>query len=357
MKDLRVENCLRDNQYTYRYTSAYKLDRIDMGEADQNPARLTRRYDEDHMLQMACRMEAGVEFPGIVVCDLGGQHDELSTGYHRVKAAQLGSSITFPAYIVAEPDPYRRAILPVLLNTIEGRAPGRTEIYLTIMNLIERFPGTKARDLCKIYGIPEEAFLGWRRLEEINIRARNLGVASTFASKTFNQRVRLEIGRIANDNTFVGVIDVLAFTKTMQGQSAEEFVKEIRKSGRTEVIAQRMIEDRRREFVKEEVQRKQEEVRTPSSISTKYMSRVNGLVKFRRNFSAAALQLAGIPPAKLAASLVTIRTLQGQLDEVADTLEQLVEQHRKEQEWRTSSSRSSLTSDGATHSHSYSPSA
>lgn len=356
MKDPRVENCLKANQYTFRYVGAYKLERIDMTEADQNPARLTRRYDEDHMLQMACRLEDGVEFPGIVVCDIGGSHDELSTGYHRVKAALFGNVTVFPAYIVAEPDPYRRAILPVLLNTIEGRAPGRIEIYMTIMDLTERFSGTKARDLCKIYGIPEEAFLSWRRLEEISIRARNLGVGSAFSSKVFNQRVRGELGRIANDNTFVGVVDVLSFTKTMQGQSAEEFIKEIRKNGRTEVVAQRMIEERRREFVKEEVQRKQEEVRTPSSISTKYMSRVNGLVKFRRSFSVASLQLAGIPPTKLPASLAAIRSLQGQLDEVADTLEQLVEQHRKEQEWRTSGKASS-TSTGAPHSPGISPSA
>jgi hypothetical protein len=335
MKDPRVENCLRANQYTFRYTPAYKLDRIDLKDADQNPARLTRRYDEDHMLQMACRMEAGVEFPGIVVCDVGSDEDELSTGYHRMKAARFCSLTTFPAYIVAEPDPYRRAILPVLLNTIEGKSPSRTDIYMTIMDLVQRFPGTKAANLCAMYGVREDAFLTWRRLEAATERARALGVGGAFTNKQFNQKIREEIGRITNDNIFVGVTEVLALTKNMVSQSAEEFVRSIRRKGTTEVLAQRMIEQRRKDFIEEDARRKQEDVRTPSSTSTKYMSRVMSLLRFRRSFSVATLQLAGIPPGKRRISLASVRSLIEQLEEVAEALDHLVEQTEKEEEWRT----------------------
>jgi hypothetical protein len=335
MKDQRIENCLRANQYTFRYTAAYKLDRINMKEADQNPARLTRRYDEEHMLQMACRMEMGVEFPGIVVCDVGGAEDELSTGYHRIKAARFCGQTIFPAYIVVEPDAYRRAILPVLLNTIEGKSPSRTDIFMTIMDLVQRFPGTKAVDLCAIYGVKEDSFLTWRRLEAATERARSLGVGGAFTSKLLTQKLREEIGRITNDNVFVGVTEVLALTKNMTSQSADEFVRSIRRKGTTELVAQRMIEQRRKDSIEEDARRKQEDVRTPSSTSTKYMSRVMSLLRFRRSFSVATLQLAGIPPSKRRISLASVRSLIEQLEEVAEALDHLVGQTEKEEEWRT----------------------
>src|SRR5215471_3628666 len=112
MKEAKVENCLNENGYTYKYVPDYKLSRINIQKAKDNPARLYRKYDDDHAFAMSERMAAGVEFPAIVVFDLGTQDDELATGLHRIMAAYANGIKTFEAYVVVEPDPRRRAGLP-----------------------------------------------------------------------------------------------------------------------------------------------------------------------------------------------------------------------------------------------------
>jgi hypothetical protein len=333
MKEIKVESCLKENGYTFRYNPTYKLARIDIPKAKDNPARLHRSFDAEHCLRMGIRMEAGQEFPAIVVFVINEQEDELATGLHRVIAADTLQQTVFTAYEVVEPDPARRAMLPLLLNTYEGKAPTRLEAFLTISDLIRQNPFLKADALCKMYGENVDLYLKWVKAEAVNERARKLGVGTSFASKGLTVKVKETIGTIKNDNTFVGVVDVLAFTKTMQGQSAEEFVKEVKRHGNTEAIAQRMIDERRRDFAAEEAKRKPGNLRTPSSTSTKYMSAVNRLLRFKRNFSVAALQLAGIPEGKRDQALRAVRDLQCQLDEVAEALARLCEQTEREEEW------------------------
>jgi hypothetical protein len=339
MRDPKVEtNCLSRHNYTWKFEEAYKLDRIDWKEAADNPARIWRPYDEEYMFRMALQMENGYVFPPIVVFDVGLPKDLLATGYHRGQAAKYRDIHIFPAYRIAEPDPYRRAILPSLLNAVEGKSQTREEIFYTVIGVLERFPGTKARDLCIMHGITEAQLSEWKRARAAQVRAEDLGVGTMFSR--FPKDLRMKIDKIGNDNTYVGVVDCLHFTRDYQAQTPDDFVKDIYKHGKTEIIAQRMMEQRRKDYLEELVRYKQErgEAKTPQATSTRYMGKINSLIRFRRVFSVAALQLAGVPAAKRPSALNSVCTLITHLTEVKEAIEQLIAADEREISWRKDTS-------------------
>lgn len=128
MKDPKSEEWLNRGGYKYSYRQKVPLSEIDMVASLANPSRLHRNLDDDRVLNYGISMEAGVEFPAIVLLNLDPAVKSefkwlIATGCHRTSAMEMAKITETDAYIVTEADNYRREWLCRMINTIEGVAP------------------------------------------------------------------------------------------------------------------------------------------------------------------------------------------------------------------------------------------
>jgi hypothetical protein len=161
MRELKVEAWLTANGIPedtgqpgacWKYVESVPLTEIAF--PSSNPGRLGLRIDQERVKDYAAKLENGAKFPAVVLLVVpNGRHEPIS-GEHRLGGIALTSkkiAKETSAYLVREPDEYRKDVLIRMINTIEGVAPPKNEIYQQAVELViqhNKPVGTIAREHC-----------------------------------------------------------------------------------------------------------------------------------------------------------------------------------------------------------------
>ena len=180
MRDTKTEQFLTHGGWSYIYDAAVLISEIDLKLSRENPARWSKRLDEDRVEQYMIRMGNGIEFPAIVLMRLAAPTQDgklyiVATGMHRLEAELLADKQSFDAYIVSEPDAYRCMILTRQLNTIEGRGVTVDDQVTQIIDIHREFPDHSLKSLAEEWELKLARVQAAWRAEEVRTRARELG--------------------------------------------------------------------------------------------------------------------------------------------------------------------------------------
>lgn len=334
MKDPKTESYLKMNGYGFVFHKSLALSSIDMKEAEENPARLMRRLDEDRAISYGMAMEEGADFPGIVVLDIGdGLPKRLITGMHRCKAADTVGLKNLDAYIVREADPYRIELLLRTINNIEGKAPDLKEKLSHIAEMRRQFPHATLEELAKRFQVHVATVRNYVKEIEAERRANELGLGTAFSTQRFPQKLKVALHAIQNDNTFRAAVNLIANHPDLRGSAAISLAKEL-KEITTEKRALKIVEDRDRELTSEEEDKKARKSKSPTGTATQFVSRVRSVLRFYPG-TVDKLYLAGLPTAQIQREKRLMDEVIGILSDVRDAMAQMEQEQERALEWRT----------------------
>lgn len=332
MEDPRTANWLSKHGYACRFTAGVPLNRIDMAEAEANPARLTKKLDEDRVLQYSLEMTGGTDFPAIVLLDpqiVRGGAFSLITGRHRIEAALLAGFKTLDAYVVRETDPFRRELILRTINNLEGKAPSFSEKMAHLFELRRNYPDKSLRELAALFGMKQGTVNEYIRADNTYRRASALGVAERVLR--LPATVRADLDAIKNDNTFVATLKLLhRHYALLRGSPTKALLSDVR-AANTEEKAAKVLAERETELSGVEEEQKTKGSRTPRTAASTFMGRVRTLTKFN---AVEELHLEGLPAAELSREQRVVDDAIVLLGDARDRMAELIEQHRGEAEWR-----------------------
>jgi hypothetical protein len=284
MKELKVENYLKRGQFRHEYRQFVPFSEIDMKASRENPARLTTAVDEVRVTKYGVEMIDKVQFPAIVLLDLpqtAGQNTQykwiIGTGVHRSLGAIEAGLKGFDAYVVFEPDAYRRDVLFKQLNTLEGLGPTIPEQVRLVIDLHLKW-GTALRQLAKEWDLKEQQLkfaLGDHRAQQ---RGEDHGY--DFKKHRIPQKTYMALNRIGSDVTYQSAVQVVAGHKdVITPTTVEEMVGEIVKT-KSETDAAAVIQKYRVEAQRQEQAKQRVHGRIPEAPANKML---NDAKRFSRN--------------------------------------------------------------------------
>lgn len=324
MQDPKTEAFLNRGQWRWAYDPEVTFDKIDTEHCADNPARLHRKIDEDRACQYAEAMAAGDEFPAIVLLapsDRGLKPYDVATGMHRIEAAELHQAKDkerpkrLDAYIVTEPDQYRRQVLIRKLNTIEGQSDTLQEQILHVLYLYDTFK-IPVPTLAKEWHLKENSLRGYIKAEQAKQRARKLGF--DLASSKYSKTLLGSLGSIHSDRVFVEIGKFITNSaKIPLPQVIDELcrnVKDIRDEARALEVVQRAIKD-------EEERQHKEQAKSARTKQGPAQSMIANAVRFNRHLAG----LQGIPRLFLNTLTDTDKVkARGQLEDVIAHAKQII---------------------------------
>jgi hypothetical protein len=332
MKDLKTENFLKANGYGFVFVEALAFAQIDLKEADANPARMTKKLDQDRAISYGLAMTDGADFPAIVTLDVGeGRLHLLMTGRHRIAGAIAADINRMDAYVVREADPFRVELLLRTINNIEGRAPDQQEKLHHIVELRRLYPDVPIPELASRFGIKPHTVQSYLRDIDVEERAHRLGVGMEISLEKF-RGLRQALFGLANDIVFVEIVRLIARYHDMRTGAAVSLIKEL-KDKTTEKQALRLIEERNKELGQIEAENRNKRSKTPKSKGTSFLSRPRGMVKAYPG-SPEKLYLGGFTAAELRGERKMLDDAMTILEEVKAAMDKLIEEKERANEWR-----------------------
>lgn len=202
MHDPKTENYLTSSQYSWERVMV-PFAEIDMKASKENPARLTRHINEEVVFEYALAMEAGVPFPAIVLLrlDPGARFKYIvATGMHRISAAQEVKIDKFDAYIVTEPDQYRRDVLVRQLNMLEGQNMTLRDKLAQVLQLHDMYPAKSLNMLAQEWHLKPSTVHNAAKEQRAGARARKFNY--DFVKAKVHQKVVMALDGIHSDKVF-----------------------------------------------------------------------------------------------------------------------------------------------------------
>jgi hypothetical protein len=298
VRDLKTEAYLTEGGYKFSFETQIDINRIDLVEAKENPARMNRALDFERVNAYGVSMlehTSTAHFPAIVVfADKPKLH--LVTGLHRLTAAKDASCTRIDAYIVSEPDEYRRDLLTRSINTIEGLAPSQKENLNSAFAFLREHTGAKLKDVAVAFGLKEDAIKLYQWQIAAEERAVRLGVGTQLCSMAASSRILL--GRIQSDISFARTVEAASQIRG-KASAIETLVKDVR-AARTEEAAAGVLQRFTDELKAETERAKARFGRSPSSLSTRFLGRVKSVI---REQDLQKLALSGIPADRMGESI------------------------------------------------------
>jgi cell division protein ZapA (FtsZ GTPase activity inhibitor) len=288
MRDTKTEQQLERGKFAYRFQPNFLISKIDLVTSEANPARLSRKIDEERCAEMALAMEQGVDFPAIILIE-EPKLFLVATGMHRLKAATEYAKpvkTIFDAYIVIETDPYRRDLLIRSINCIEGKGQTRNENLQHCADM-HRLYGGPIEDLAAAFNLRPSTIKAYLRYLKVDDRAKSFGVEDLLRSLAI--KVRSAIAQIKYDSLFVNTIRVLVATKASVAV-AMQIAQEVA-GVRSEKAGQKILEEREEEFIRQEASAQARYGRRKPDIPTKAMVPVRRIINIAAQY--------GNDPAKL----------------------------------------------------------
>jgi hypothetical protein len=207
MRDPKTEHFLDSGNYKWRYVEKVDFAEIDLKASLENPARLHRTVNEDVALSYALAMEAGDEFPAIVLLTLDSTTSILpyliATGVHRVTAAKdYQIRDWFDAYVVAEADAYRRTSLTRRLNIIEGYGVTMKDRIAQALQDHKEHPDVSLGALAKDWHLKLDTLKTAKATQSAVDRGRRFGYTLDDGKLKLTQKSIQSLGLIHSDKVF-----------------------------------------------------------------------------------------------------------------------------------------------------------
>jgi hypothetical protein len=230
MRDSKTENYLNRGNWSFTYLPRVEFREIDLRASDENPARLNRRLDDDRAWQYGYDMANGCEFPALVLLNLAAPYGSykyiVATGMHRIRGAETIDRSWFDAYVVIEPDEYRRQVLSRQINAIEGRGMTVQEVIAQVLVLKDQYPGKSIKDLAKEWSLREPMLANAYSERRAHIRARNFN----FDFTRLPQKSTLALGSIHSDVVFQKAAELATTLSCVQSGEIKDMAQEIRQA-------------------------------------------------------------------------------------------------------------------------------
>jgi hypothetical protein len=232
MREEKTESYLVRGGFKWSYNKSVPFTEIDFKASEDNPARLNRRIDNDRAFQYAQEMETGVQFPAIVLLNLPQPHDGqkwlIATGVHRYTAAGAAGIKAHDAYLVTEPDLYRREVLCRQLNALEGQGITVSEQITQVLWLNEHYPSKSITQLTKEWGLKLSTVQAAAGEQRTKVRARSKGW--DLERVKVPQKTSLALGAIQNDNVFEKAVELVCSVPGVSTSDAKEMAAEVKKA-------------------------------------------------------------------------------------------------------------------------------
>lgn len=233
MKHPITEQFLDRGGWHWEYREAVALATIDLAASLDNPARLDKRLDEDRVVNYAIAMLDGIEFPAIVLLRLdtpqGASEYQIATGCHRARAAEQAAKVSFDAYVVSEPDTYRREVLIRQLNTIEGHGLSIRDQILQLLQIHEKYPSHSLAQLAREWNLKPSTVQSVHLEQQAIRRAARFGFEFSSRTHRLAQKTIVRLHGIHNDAVFAKAAE-FAFLSGVGNSELEDMAREIKKT-------------------------------------------------------------------------------------------------------------------------------
>lgn len=301
MRDPKTEQQLNRGGFKYRFEQAFAISRIDINAAKRNPARLLRQIEEERCVEMACAMEAGVDFPAIVLIEDVNSFT-LATGLHRLIAATQWKKpplSTFDAYLIGEADSYRREVLIRSINTIEGKGQSRDENLAHCVEVMRMYPGHTVDDVAAAFSLSGRVVREHLRQQKAEKRAYDLGIGQLLCdTKLFAATVKGALNTIKPDPLFIGTIRAISETHC-KGAVSAQFISDVA-AAKSEAAGFKVIEERKREHAEAEASAQIKWAKRRSDIPTKALAKVKSILRMPHALEPSLLQFGALEITQLA---------------------------------------------------------
>jgi hypothetical protein len=255
------------------------LAEIDMKASYANPGRLNQRLDQERAASYGLKMEEGIQFPAIVLLyrDPHGPTPPfvVAGGLHRTEAALLAHLTTFPAYVVAESNQYRRDLLIRMLNMLEGNGYTRPELMAQILQLHRDYPKIDLRTIAREWNTSYNRVKLSVSADEAEQRAVDLDMPGFARLPT---TLKAQLGRIAHDPIFVAAVD-LSLDAQWKGDRVVDLVRDVIAASSDEAALD-VVRRMRADMEIEAKQRAAVVGAVKSSVANLFQRRARGLARF-----------------------------------------------------------------------------
>lgn len=292
MHDYPMERWLTDNGYAWKFVEKQPLNEVDWNEALKNPMRHDRAFDDNRCYQYACDMEAGADFPAILLHEIAGRSlKRVWGGVHRGHAAMVAQK-PISAIVVREADGFRVELAMRVANSI-GVGIGETENGKLhhIAELKRRYPFAKPLDLAKHFRVKKDTVTKYLQVIAAQDRAQRAGVPEYF--KKLAQDLQIELTRLQSDTVITAAVGLIeSHPSALRGAEGMKLARDLRGIG-YEVRALARLSDIDKELTEREREAKAQPIRTPQATATKWLSKVRS-VKTHHPGSVQQLHVAGV---------------------------------------------------------------
>jgi hypothetical protein len=215
----------------FTFHKAFMLSLIDAKASAENPARLYRKLDKDTAEKYAYAMIGGDDFPGIVLLNHEHPHDGqnwiVATGMHRLEAAIQAGIKTLDAYLVTEPDHYRREVIVRMLNITVGKGMDMPEIFAHLLWLNEHH-GMALTVLAKEWNVKPQSLINAAAEQKARLRAQKTGW--DFDRCKIGSGAIIHLGSIALDPVFDAAVEFVCTYPGIRTDEIKEMAGQIRKA-------------------------------------------------------------------------------------------------------------------------------
>jgi hypothetical protein len=327
MRDLKTEHFLDAGGYKWKYVDRVDFAQIDIKTSLENPARLYRTVNEETALSYALAMEAGDEFPALLLLTLDKATTPfrylIATGVHRVSAAGIINRTAFDAYVVTEPDEYRRISLIRRANILEGYGVTVKDRIAQALQMQMDWPDVSLHALAKDWHIKVDHLKAAASHQKTIDRGRRFGYTLDDPRLKIPAKTVSSIGQIHLDKVFDRATH---FVIDCAPSSAEvyDLVKEIKQT-RDEGAALKLIEHATEIAAKKKLQAKARHGKSRPAPATMFFSDCRRIIN-QAEAGLDKLHLAAFPDRRTAHSLADqIIELMKRVQSALDAIDRLDE--------------------------------
>jgi hypothetical protein len=197
-RDLKWEKILDDREFTY-ILSEVQLSAIDETRSQQNQARIGKPIDDDLVAQYTIALEAGDEFPAIILADQSPRKMLVVDGNHRYAAHKNSNRTKIWAYIISGASHSAITLLTYEANAKHGKMTSQSERLEQALHLIDG--NVSAEEAARRLGLPVSKVRDASNLNRVDQRADECGISRVQWDK-LPAASKKRLGQITTDEGF-----------------------------------------------------------------------------------------------------------------------------------------------------------
>jgi hypothetical protein len=280
--DAPVEKWLKENGYAFRFETNAPLARINLKEADDNPARIHRKLDNEVAYGYAQDYEKGADFPALVVQEIVGVPLwALWGGRHRIAGCGAANRTNHDMIVViGETEAWRIDLARRVLNSIGvGKGESTNGKLHHIAELRQEYGrALSLEQLATHFRVKRTTITRYLAVIAAEERGDRMGEATWWGpgSTKVSHEMKIEAGRLTDEVMHAVIGLVKTHPADMRGDAGIDFVKKLRSMG-TDRARLAAIIDRDKEIAAADDDKRTGRKRGPTSKVTRYLGHVRSI--------------------------------------------------------------------------------